>query len=66
MADDAWQRSVQLVQTRAIDSEREPRVKRLDTDQPPMATHPFFWAGYLLVDTGNPPRQADDPQAQDR
>jgi len=32
----------------------EPRVKRADADEPPRASHPFFWAGYLLVDCGNP------------
>lgn len=55
LAADAWQRSVQLVRAGELDLEREPRVKAELLDRAPNADHPFFWAGYLLVDTGMDP-----------
>ncbi len=52
-ADVAWQRSVMLARETPLDAAQEPRLKRLDEmAEPPGADHPFFWAGYLLVDTG--------------
>ena len=32
---------------------------------PPAAAHPFFWAGYLLVDTGTSPQPDEPPAEQD-
>jgi hypothetical protein len=67
-ADQAWQRSVLLAWETPLDAAQEPRLKRLDDGaEPPGADHPFFWAGYLLVDTGtrgaaNPP---EEEMAQD-
>lgn len=52
-ADEAWQRSVLLAWETPLDAAQEPRLKRMAEDvEPPGADHPFFWAGYLLVDTG--------------
>lgn len=52
-ADVAWQRSVMLAWETPLDAAQEPRLKRLaEGSEPPGANHPFFWAGYLLVDTG--------------
>ena len=52
-ADVAWQRSVMLARETPLDASQEPRLKRLaEGKEPPGADHPFFWAGYLLVDTG--------------
>ena len=52
-ADVAWQRSVLLAWETPLDAAQEPRLKRLEEGtEPPGADHPFFWAGYLLVDTG--------------
>jgi hypothetical protein len=62
VAADAWQRSVQLVRAGELDLEREPRVKATRLDRAPNADHPFFWSGYLLVDTGAQP-QAGGPDA---
>ncbi len=59
-ASDAWQRSVQLVSTRQLDAENEPRVKLTTQEEAPTAESPFFWAGYLLFDTGALPRTGDD------
>ncbi len=53
---DAWQRSVLLVQNTPIDVHSEPRVERKSTRRGDRlnASHPFFWAGYLLIDSGRP------------
>lgn len=57
---EAWQRSVLLARTSALDVAAEPRIDRLEgIDAPPTTDHPFFWAGYLLADTGNGANQND-------
>jgi CHAT domain len=61
-ADEAWQRSVLLAWETPLDAAQEPRLKRLeDGAEPPGADHPFFWAGYLLVDTGTRAASAKPP-----
>ena len=60
-ADEAWQRAVQLVRQAPLDPPREPRVKRNANATPMNADHPFFWSGYVLVDSGVVPHQ--DEQA---
>lgn len=49
----AWQRSVQLARELPLIAELQPRVKvdRRETNEL-TAEHPFFWAGYLLFDSG--------------
>jgi hypothetical protein len=52
-AAESWQRACLLARDTALDASREPRLKRTDESaEMPTADHPFFWAGYLLVDTG--------------
>jgi tetratricopeptide (TPR) repeat protein len=52
-ATDAWQRSILLTRASSLDVMAEPRISRLEgVDAPPTAAHPFFWAGYMLADTG--------------
>lgn len=59
-AAEAWQRSVLLARETPLDPQNEPRLKRPDeATEPPRATHPFFWAGYLLVDN-SPPASQDE------
>ena len=58
-ADDAWQRSVQTQIDTPLDLNREPRVKRANTADQPTAKFPFFWSGYMLVDTGWSPAGPD-------
>lgn len=53
-ASSAWQRSVQLTRSAAIDPDAEPRVKGISDDKLPKGEHPFFWAGYQLIDLGQP------------
>jgi hypothetical protein len=50
----AWRRSVQLAADRVVDPSAEPRLKPPAADGL-KADHPFFWSGYLLVDTGAAP-----------
>lgn len=53
----AWQRSVRLAINRKLVWLQEPRVKDLPSDAPPLtAEHPFFWSGYMLLDTGVEPK----------
>jgi len=75
-AADAWQRAVVLVGDTQLDPTLEPRFKLAGKDEAPKADHPFFWSGYMLVDTGalpqelaeerkkNPPAAAAPPVAE--
>lgn len=57
-ASEAWQRAVFTVQELELDPEQEPRLDVSKKQEPPKASHPFFWSGYLLVDTGHGVRDA--------
>jgi hypothetical protein len=48
----AWQRSVQLASDRLLDPALEGRIKPSPHNQGLKANHPFFWSGYMLLDTG--------------
>ncbi|HEY2839980.1 MAG TPA: CHAT domain-containing protein [Pirellulales bacterium] len=61
-ATDAWQRAVVLVGETQLDPSSEPRLKLTARDEAPKADHPFFWAGYMLVDTGALPQELADQQ----
>ena len=62
---EAWQRSVFLAREAPLDANREPRLKRPeDIDQVQLADHPFFWAGYLLIDSGRDPGLEEDAPVQ--
>ena len=56
----AWQQSVLLSQARQLDWNQEPRLRKFKAETPPLADHPFFWAGYLLVDDGTLPRDEEE------
>lgn len=57
-ANEAWQRACLLARETPLEPAREPRLKRSDdTGELPTADHPFFWAGYLLVDTSPSPTE---------
>jgi CHAT domain-containing protein len=60
---DAWQRAILLTVNARVAVEAEPRLKRAMGDEPPKAAHPFFWAGYLLVDSGAAAEPAE-PKAE--
>jgi hypothetical protein len=59
-AAEAWQRAGLLARENPIDQTHEPRLKRSeDTGETPTADHPFFWAGYLVVDTSPRPEKPE-------
>ena len=51
----AWQRSVRLAASRDLDPATEGRLKANGAALGVKADHPFFWSGYLLIDTGVKP-----------
>lgn len=61
-AADAWQRSVALAMDSRINSDGEPRVGKTRRAEAPKCEHPFFWAGYLLIDPGQAGQKPDEPQ----
>ncbi len=66
-AADAWQRSIELTMQMPIDPLTELRVKAGKSHADLTGAHPFFWAGYLVVDTGwrpePPPAKPGKPMA---
>jgi CHAT domain-containing protein len=58
----AWRRSVQLASDRLLDPSLEGRLKSSQAADGLKADHPFFWSGYMLVDTGvMRPQDAERP-----
>lgn len=55
-ADVAWRRSVRLLREAELALPHEPRVK--GSRETIKGEHPFFWAGYILCDTGTQPTAA--------
>ncbi len=51
-ASGAWRRSVQLASDRLLDLHLEGRLKAPANTPAFKADHPFFWSGYMLLDTG--------------
>ena len=51
-AAEAWRRSVRLARPMTLKSNREPRLESMEesTAPAPDASHPFYWAGYLLLE----------------
>jgi hypothetical protein len=61
-ASQAWQRSVLLCAEAPLAPDREPRLPMGAAAAAANGSHPFFWSGYLLVDTGlAPPGTTSDP-----
>lgn len=60
---ESWRRAVDVVTPEALDPTREPRIK--PSPKPPLADakHPFFWAGYMLIDC-RPGKQPDAVAAE--
>lgn len=57
----AWQRAVFLTMDADVRIDREPRLSATTRDTTPKAEHPFFWAGYVLIDTGTLPHKEEVP-----
>lgn len=49
---EAYRRATLVVADGRLDLAREPRIKSAAVAEPPKAHHPFFWAGYMLIDSG--------------
>ena len=63
-AAEAWQRAVLRARENPIDLGHEPRLKRSEEGgDMPKADHPFFWSGYLLVDTAPRLEKVDEGEA---
>ena len=61
---EAWQRALQVVRDSQLDPAWEPRIAPSKDPEPLSADHPFFWAGYMLVDhAGNFDPEADAKKA---
>ena len=60
----SWQRAVALSMQTPIALDAEPRIKLEGADAPPEARHPFFWAAYMIVDTGTEPAVAPSEAAK--
>lgn len=60
-ASDAWRTAVELSRIEALDPESEPRLRSDNKELEIKADHPFFWAGYILLDTGAEP-QPEEPE----
>jgi CHAT domain len=56
---EAWQRACLLAREAPLNATVEPRLRTIDSGAQQTASHPFFWAGYLLVDT-SPRREPAD------
>ncbi|MFM9025306.1 MAG: hypothetical protein ACKON7_08210 [Planctomycetaceae bacterium] len=56
-----WRRAVDIVTAEQPDPAREPRLRASAEAVLADASHPFFWAGYLLVDRGSGPEPAAAP-----
>lgn len=53
-AGDAWQRSVEIAMQSPLNAAQEPRMREDREDREVTATHPFFWSGYMVIDTTGP------------
>jgi len=60
----SWQRAVDLVTVEQPDFSREPRLQMSTSTVPVDARHPFFWAGFALIDCGVLPDPPTPPDAE--
>lgn len=63
---EAWQRAVLLTRQSRVYPEAEPRIRLAAGANPPLADHPFFWAGYLLVDDGTPAQKSEPAEPAEK
>ena len=50
-ASSALKRAVQVVMNNPLDADAEPRVKKLKAANAFKTDHPFFWSGFLIIDS---------------
>ncbi len=63
---EAWQRAVLLARQSRVNPDAEPRIRLPSGASPPLAEHPFFWGGYLLVDDGTPAQRAEPAEPAEK
>jgi CHAT domain-containing protein len=64
-AAEAHRRAVTLVRGTKTDPREEPRLRAPNTLEEFTPEHPFFWAGYMLVDSSAyAPRPKKEPAAE--
>ncbi len=61
---DAWQRAVLLENGTQLNLDAEPRIKHAPGDESPKAGHPFFWAGYMLIDSSQVSQKPETKPAE--
>jgi tetratricopeptide (TPR) repeat protein len=62
----AWRRARELSMLNDINPDREPRIRSITGGVALKTDHPFFWSGYMLIDTGvKPVKDAPEKQATD-
>lgn len=59
----AWRRARELTMLNDINPDREPRIRTITGGVALKTDHPFFWSGYMLIDTGVKPVK-DVPEEQ--
>lgn len=59
---DAYQRAVRMTASSALELDREPRVRET-REAAPDGIHPFFWGGFMLIDSGVPVPPPAVPEA---
>lgn len=65
-ASDAWQRAALLVARSRLDISAEPRIKEASDVEVVGGSHPFFWGGLMLVDSGEAPQSPEEePKAEE-
>ena len=62
-ATESWHKAIETLRAAQLEPEQEPRVQRTRKGEKISASHPFFWAGYLLVQSGELP-EGDAPPAE--
>ncbi|MDR1925247.1 MAG: hypothetical protein LBQ66_12830 [Planctomycetaceae bacterium] len=62
-AANAWRQAILNVGVKRIDIDKEPRIrttpKEKETIEAPLATHPFFWSPFILIDRGELPENTN-------
>jgi hypothetical protein len=63
---EAWQRAILLCIESPLNLDAEPRLSRTPGDEPPKASHPLFWAGYMLIDSGEAQKEKEKEEKKEK
>ena len=56
-ASESYRTATELVRAETLSPDKEPRLRESKGVEEVTAEHPFFWAGYMLIDSGAEPTQ---------